>query len=95
MSETDIEILKAYINAIDTFGTIDYKCINNLYKPIKNVLKELDKKDKVIELMAKVLRDEYCTYEPCPMEYKVNCDNQESCVNCIKQYFYKKVEEEK
>lgn len=48
MSEADIEILKSYINAIDTFGTIDYKCINNLYEPVKNVLNELDKKDKVI-----------------------------------------------
>ena len=39
---------KAYINAIDTFGTIDYKCINNLYEPIDAVLSELEKKDTEI-----------------------------------------------
>ena len=49
------EICKAYINAIDTFGTIDYKCINNLYEPIEVVLSELEKKDKVINEMAKQL----------------------------------------
>lgn len=43
------KICKAYINAIDTFGTIDYKCINNLYEPIEVVLSELEQKDKEIE----------------------------------------------
>ena len=43
------KICKAYINAIDTFGTIDYKCINNLYEPIEVVLSELEKKDTEIE----------------------------------------------
>ena len=42
------ETCKAYINAIDTFGTIDYKCINNLYEPIDAVLSELEKKDTEI-----------------------------------------------
>lgn len=49
------EICKAYINAIDTFGTIDYKCINNLYEPIEVVLSELEKKEAIINLMAKQL----------------------------------------
>ena len=49
------EICKAYINAIDTFGTINYKCINNLYEPIEVVLSELEKKEAIINLMAKQL----------------------------------------
>lgn len=40
--EEAIKVLNSYINAIDTFGTIDYKCINNLYKPVKTILKALD-----------------------------------------------------
>lgn len=48
------EICKAYINAIDTFGTINYKCINNLYEPIEVVLSELEKKDKKIEHLEKL-----------------------------------------
>jgi len=38
-----IEQLKSYINAIDTFGTIDPKCCNNLYKPVKTVLQLIEK----------------------------------------------------
>lgn len=44
--EEDIKILEAYIKAIDTFGTIDYKCINNLYNPVKNILNELERLQK-------------------------------------------------
>ena len=44
--EEDIKILKSYIKAIDTFGTIDYKCINNLYNPVKNILNELERLQK-------------------------------------------------
>ena len=47
---------KAYINAIDTFGTIDYKCINNLYEPIDAVLSELEKKDKRLNRQFKLLQ---------------------------------------
>lgn len=46
------ETCKAYISAIDTFGTIDYKCINNLYEPIDAVLSELEKKDKYIKMLT-------------------------------------------
>lgn len=34
----DIIALEQYLNAIDTFGTIDYKCINNLYEPVQHIL---------------------------------------------------------
>ena len=41
-----IKALKSYINAIETFGTIDYKCINNLYEPTKTVLNLITKLQK-------------------------------------------------
>lgn len=47
--EEAVKNLNNYIFAIDNFGTIDPKCCNNLYEPVKVVLKELDKKDKEIE----------------------------------------------
>lgn len=61
----DIIALEQYLNAIDTFGTIDYKCITNLYEPIKNilsdhkrVLKENEKQQKLIDKMKKFLLKE-------------------------------------
>ena len=53
--EEAVKNLNNYIFAIDNFGTIDPKCCNNLYEPVKVVLKELDKKDKVIYEMLKIL----------------------------------------
>ena len=44
-----IAIFKSYINAIETFGTIDYKCINNLYEPaitLLNLITKLQKENK-------------------------------------------------
>ena len=38
-----IAIFKSYINAIETFGTIDYKCINNLYEPAITLLNLITK----------------------------------------------------
>ena len=53
-----IETFNNYINAIETFGTIDPKCCNNLYEPaialldlIETQKAELEKKDKIIDLM--------------------------------------------
>ena len=47
-----IAIFKSYINAIETFGTIDYKCINNLYEPaitVLNLIEKLKKENKDIK----------------------------------------------
>ena len=56
------EVANSYIKAIDTFGTIDYKCINNLYTPIKTFLQyteqleqENKKLNKMIDKMATLL----------------------------------------
>lgn len=94
------ETCKAYINAIDTFGTIDYKCINNLYEPIETVLSELEKKEAIINEMSNFINLmsnelvvetgnnnlEFCKMQKC-------IDNRElDCEECIKEYFTKKVE---
>ena len=38
--EENIKGLESFIYAIETFGTIDYKCINNLYEPVKFILSD-------------------------------------------------------
>lgn len=43
------EVLKSYRNAIDTFGTIDYKCINNLYKPSQILLNYIQELEEQVE----------------------------------------------
>lgn len=48
--EEAIKVLNAFINAIDTYGTIDYKCINNLYKPMQTVLTALEEYEKQLDL---------------------------------------------
>ncbi len=60
--EEDVKVLEDYLNAIDTFGTIDYKCINNLYNPIQNILfdyrqklKALDKSEELIKQLGNEL----------------------------------------
>ena len=50
-------------------------------------------KSKVINEMTKEILGEYKGYEPCPLENKTDCKSL-SCKDCIKKYFYKKVEEE-
>ena len=82
---------KAYINAIDTFGTIDYKCINNLYEPIDAVLSELEKKEAIINEMAKHIHlsgDYECLNKECEDDGNIDCEE------CIKEYFTKKSEKE-
>ena len=54
----------AYINAIDTFGTIDPRCCNNLYEPAKTILQELDRLQKENEILSKTNADlSFLVYE--------------------------------
>ena len=85
--EEAVKNINDYIFAIDNFGTIDPKCCNNLYEPVKVVLKELDKRDKVINEMAREFYAEniYIGYS----NFRWKNSSEE-----VKQYFYKKVEEQ-
>lgn len=69
-----------------------------LKQAIESVLKELDKKDKVIDLMARSINNNdidddmfgrFGKYKDCS-----DFADEELCVDCIKEYFYKKVEGE-
>lgn len=54
--------------------------------------KELEKKDKIIDLMAEELESQFNHCEPCWLDNEVECKNYTNCIDCIKQYFEKKVE---
>lgn len=88
--EEAVKNLNNYIFAIDNFGTIDPKCCNNLYEPVKAVLKELDKKDKVINEMARHFYDldiaARISHTPTIYNFK--------SVKHAKEWFYEKVEEQ-
>lgn len=92
--EEAIEALKEHKRQIDK------KYINTRNsKAIETVLSMLKEKDKQIDLMAKYIEDELTVDEFCSKE---NCyaDNYEDghcqkCLNCIKQYFERKVEDDR
>ena len=79
--ELELELHKAerYINQLKR----EITALEHLYGTRKNALSELDKKDKVIDLMAGdlFLKDDLCEYDA-------------NCIEDIKKYFYKEVEEE-
>lgn len=66
---------------------------------IETVLKLLEKKDKIIDLMAEFIEDEltvdeFCTKEGCYADNYID-GHCEKCLNCIKQYFENKAKEVK
>lgn len=62
-------------------------------KKIEKLQKELDKKDKVIDLMAEVIEE--CR-QNCCIEFNEEIDLSDIAgEEMVKEYFYKKVEEEK
>jgi hypothetical protein len=99
--EEAIEGLKNDIYGLKNFLTDTEKEI--WQKAIETVLNELEKKDKVIDEMAKYINNEEsgniyeltctreCKNEKCRMSVGDN-DLQE--IKCIKEYFYKRVSEE-
>ena len=132
------KVANSYIKAIDTFGTIDYKCINNLYTPTKTLLQYIEQLEQYLERISKQLDniaidqipigikelqqenktlthtnksykgiinkqnkiiDEMANHKDiCTKVEKPFCNNETSvpvnyCIECIKQYFEKKVEE--
>lgn len=64
--------------------------IGNVLDELENLKNELDKKDKVIDLMAKEIKKQYC--EPYYLSGN-NCIGT-NWLGIIRSYFYKKVEGE-
>lgn len=68
-----------------------------LKKVIEKQQKELEKKDKIIDLMAEDIEDEttmenYCNREDCYADEYIDGHCQK-CLNCIIKYFTKKADE--
>lgn len=63
---------------------------------ISKLQKELDKKDKVINLIINMILSYDIDEDICKQIGKLNCDKYKDgeCEKCIKEYFYKKVEAE-
>ena len=94
------ETSNSYIRAIDTFGTIDYKCINNLYTPIKTLLQYIEqleqensKQNKIIDETVKYIATLDIDEDICSKIQNKHCDKMSfgECENCIKKYFKEKV----
>ena len=73
------------------------QAIEHILSDYKRVLKENEKKDKIIDLMANNIAtsdSDLCEY----LDITVKCkyyagDNGKTCDNCIKQYFENKAKE--
>ena len=83
----------AFREPIKNMSDFDKYCYNHC-QDIKEVLNELDKKDKVIDMMAKYTRAGDIEEDICKDIEECMPENLQ-CENCIKEYFYKKAEEEK
>lgn len=67
--------------------------IQKLQKENLDAKEEVEKKDKMIELMAEAINVQYLSHEPCDIELidSINrCKKYKNCIDCIKQYFEKK-----
>ena len=89
--------LENYIKELQKENDTLKTTINKQSKDISEQLKELDKKDKIINLIVNYLAEEDVSETFCKTEYfNIDCANEAyKCEDCIKEYFYKKVEEEK
>ena len=73
------------------------KVVNEYNESVGIVLQQLTKQEKMIELMAEYLEDkltyDICNKENCYADEYINGHCQK-CLNCIKQYFENKANEE-
>ena len=79
-------------------GTNTFDAIDEVLNLIEKQQAEIEKKDKIIDEMAEFLEDEltidtFCIKENCYADEYVNGHCQK-CLNCIIEYFTKKVEGE-
>lgn len=96
--EEAIEELKKHISLVNKdYAISDYceKCGN--IEAIGTVLNLLEKKDKIIDLMAETINNHDIDEDICKqMGQKANCnefEDTEKCKECIKQYFINKAKE--
>ena len=53
--EEAIEKVEILLNALETFGTIDTKCIPNIYEPIRILLESYQLDESIIDKMSEKL----------------------------------------
>ncbi len=102
--EEDIEILEEFIecskdiiNDMEHVRPIDVTITVDDIQAIENLInrnKEIEKKDKIIDLTVKELKKQFSRSEPCYLYFEVECKKYKTCEECIKNYFERKVEEE-
>lgn len=61
---------------------------------IQKQQKELEKKDKILDLMAEFISKYHC-FEIAVFDIDNECKHEHNCKECVKQYFEKKSEEDK
>lgn len=93
MSEEEKKMLKIFKAQVEKEER-EYFSVNTytqlLYDSHKTVLRLLEKKDKMIDLMAKEMKNKEYEYEDMCL-YSEDCHG-EYCEQCIKEHFRKKVE---
>lgn len=67
------------------------KFYNKLAEDNKYYAEEIEKKDKIIDEMARELINQFSHYEPCCLEFETECKKYKTCEDCIIQYFERKV----
>ena len=88
---------KGYRATGEVFNT-DFEVIETVLNMLKEKDTEIQKKDKMIDLMAGYISDLDIDEDICKKQSDNNCDdiNREvECKECIKQYFERKVEDER
>jgi hypothetical protein len=69
------------------------KTEQNRHKQTEKSLKgQLQKKDKIIDLMVEEFKKIFSEGEPCDLDHEMECKKYKECKDCIKQYFERKVE---
>ena len=88
-----IEIVAKYLNFNEICGTRNFKeALETVLNMLKEKDKEIEKKDKIIDLMANSFAEEGFYSEHC----QTLIDNEvcpDDCNKCVKQYFERKSEE--
>lgn len=95
--EKAIEELESATNIFNYVVTYEKDYLIESIKVVLNLIQKLQeenkKKDKIIDLMAEELENQFLHCEPCWLDNEVKCKNYSNCIDCIKQYFEEKVEE--
>ncbi len=92
-----IEIVYKYLNFNEICGTRNFKdALEIVLSMLKEKDKEIEKKDKQIDLMAQFIATLDIEEDICANVENNNCDKMAlgECENCIKQYFAGLVEKE-